>query len=337
MKKKTDRQNWIVITVCIAEIIISLVVLRRPLGHYTNAKNCDSVYLVSIYNYIAFVDEDFNLITPFDYRDYIRNNDCYILVNRKRDDLRSRFEDLLNIDLGKHKVPYSFIDKSGRIISRHTYNRIAASGSKGLYRVYDNGKQGLVDMKGETIIKPEFDSITNFSHGYASIKKNGMWGFINSQRLIVEPQFDSIFYDNNDIAKIEKNGKWGWAMLDTTLSIVEPNYYQIEYGKGVFKVKESKGEGYCIINSEGERLTDGEYDVINLCDGYAITMKNDLWGYFFYDTRKEITPQFSYAYKFSNDIAKVQMNGDNYQTQYTFINLKCKNALRSQPILFKMV
>lgn len=337
MNNKPEQLKYIIIIVCIIEIIISLVVLIKPSGHYKNAEDCDSIFLISILHNghfcNAFVDEEMNLVTPFDYYSTRRNNDCYIAVNRKRYDLYSKYAQLLNIDPDKRKVPYSFIDKSGRVINSHTYtsNRIVICGfSKGLslLRVDDNGKQGLVDSNGETIIEPEFDLITNFSYGYASIKKNGKWGFINTQGIIVEPQYDSICFNMN-IAKIEKNGKWGWAMLDTTLSIIEPNYYQIEYNTGVFKVKESKGEGYCIINPEGERLTDGEYDAISLYDGYAITMKNNLWGYFFYDTREEIPPKFSVAGSFFNGIALVKMKSDNNQTQCTFINTKCE-MIRNQ-------
>ena len=68
-----------------------------------------------------------------------------------------------------------------------------------------------------------FDGFGNFSDGYAPVKLNGKWNFIDTQGKLVSPNqwFDDVgdFYDG--YAKVELNGKWNF--IDTQGNII---YYR---------------------------------------------------------------------------------------------------------------
>ena len=54
----------------------------------------------------------------------------------------------------------------------------------------------------------EFDGVSDFSEGFAWVKKDGKYGYINTKgEQIVECKFDKIWYFKNGFARVEKDGK----------------------------------------------------------------------------------------------------------------------------------
>ena len=55
-----------------------------------------------------------------------------------------------------------------------------------------NGKYGFVDKKGRFVIKPTFESLSDFHDGLAAALQ-GKWGFINKKgEFVIQPQYDKI-------------------------------------------------------------------------------------------------------------------------------------------------
>lgn len=89
------------------------------------------------------------------------------------------------------------------------------------YPFYDNAKKvwGYSDSLGNILVKPQFDSIRSFYHGYAPAKSLKGWGVINEKgSWVIKPQYQNInndyynhlFFSTSDGKKLTKyirNGK----------------------------------------------------------------------------------------------------------------------------------
>ena len=69
----------------------------------------------------------------------------------------------------------------------------------------NNGKYGFIDKKGNVVVDYIYDDATEQNaYGYAAVKKDGLWGAIDSNgKVIIEPKYK---LDNNLV--IDFIGKW---------------------------------------------------------------------------------------------------------------------------------
>ena len=85
-----------------------------------------------------------------------------------------------------------------------------------IYTNKQNGKYGFIDNKGNQVVECIYDDATELNkYGYAAVKKDGLWGAINSDgKVIIEPTYK---LDENLV--IDFIGKWHLG-LDLNM-----NYY----------------------------------------------------------------------------------------------------------------
>ena len=50
-----------------------------------------------------------------------------------------------------------------------------------LAAVQIGNKWGFIDLQGKTVVKPQFDEVEDFNWGYAIVRKNGLYGAVNSK------------------------------------------------------------------------------------------------------------------------------------------------------------
>lgn len=63
-----------------------------------------------------------------------------------------------------------------------------------LLRIRRNGKFGLVDYEGRTVIAPKYDTLTNYYAQFNIISRKGRYGLLNRLGEWVQPlRFDNIF------------------------------------------------------------------------------------------------------------------------------------------------
>ncbi|GEM_PF-487193 len=56
--------------------------------------------------------------------------------------------------------------------------------------VKKDGKWGFINLKGETVIEPEYADAKSFSCGYAPVQQDGKWGCIGLDRkMLIQPEF----------------------------------------------------------------------------------------------------------------------------------------------------
>ena len=151
------------------------------------------------------------------------------------------------------------------------------------FKLYENNKYGVIDKKGNVLVKPQYDviEIPNPSKavfiGYNN-EDNTKTDVLNDKGQKILTQYsgvDSIIFKDTlaeipyekSVLKYMENGKYG--IIDYKGNrITSAIYDEIEsllYKEGCLIVK--KDNKYGVINIKGKQMTDIEYDLIN-ADGF---------------------------------------------------------------------
>lgn len=137
-----------------------------------------------------------------------------------------------------------------------------------------NEKWGFIDMEGNWIIRPIFDSCEPFSEGMALISRNDQFGFINTRG-------DEIVLAAYEDAESFKNG----------IAIV------------------FDGEKYGAVNRFGDKVIDSKYDDIGeFNDGIAYASKKNKYGYIDRNGFVIIPFMYDQAFSFENGVAIAKQN-----------------------------
>lgn len=71
-------------------------------------------------------------------------------------------------------------------------------------------KWGIVNSKGEYIIKPQYDKISSELNGFWFLELNGKHGFITPFNELFEPVYDKVGFDDLDFLTVSLGGKVGY-------------------------------------------------------------------------------------------------------------------------------
>lgn len=134
---------------------------------------------------------------------------------------------------------------------------------KTVLRYKQNGKYGLLNIKGEEILKAEYDQITSmpYKEGMLLISQNDKYGVINIEgKIVIDVEYDSIVADNyyNKETKYKATGfivskktddgyKYGYINYQGH-KVLEPEYTEIER---VTEIQDDKNV-YIVALKEGQ-------------------------------------------------------------------------------------
>jgi hypothetical protein len=77
-----------------------------------------------------------------------------------------------------------------------------------LFPIWNNGKFGFINQKGDVIIPPKFRDLGTFVDGLAPARLDGTFGFINTEGVfVIPPIFDYATDFSEGFAKVWQNGK----------------------------------------------------------------------------------------------------------------------------------
>lgn len=159
----------------------------------------------------------------------------------------------------------------------------------------DSIKYGFADSNRNIIVEPVYDDSkfyigassanSGFNEGFAPVKKNGKWGYIDLKgKVVIDFLFDDAWCFSEGLAPVKLNGKYGY--INNKGKVVIDCTYVSSYGfhKGVAVVKDDNKFGF--INRNGAWLIKPEYDDVDLGrNDYEWTKNNvvriqkgDLWG-----------------------------------------------------------
>ncbi len=125
----------------------------------------------------------------------------------------------------------------------------------GLMKVedYETGLSGYIDIDGNYVVEPKYESAGQYTNGYAKVKKNGVWGIINRKGNEVIPcQYAEVgnvseeglveidVVKDNETSNPFENLR-GFYSVDKNCWVIEPQYYDVtEFNNGCASVIENQ-------------------------------------------------------------------------------------------------
>ena len=141
---------------------------------------------------------------------------------------------------------------------------------EGFAAVKKDGKWGYINTKGEQIVECKFDGVGDFNEGFAAVKKDGKWGYINTKgEQIVECKFDGVGDFNEGFAAVEKDGKWGYINTKGYPVIFDKGKNEIE----VFDRVIDRSNNTFYLSRLGDKF--GLLD-----ENFSVVIKNSIYGKF---------------------------------------------------------
>ena len=82
----------------------------------------------------------------------------------------------------------------------------------------------FVDNKGTFLFNKQFEVVSKFSEGFARVKQNGKYGFINTQGEVVAPCiYDDAGIFSEGLAHVKQNEKWSIINTQGKVIVAECN------------------------------------------------------------------------------------------------------------------
>lgn len=120
-----------------------------------------------------------------------------------------------------------FIDKKGNpVATTIAEEEVIPLIKDGLYIFQDKGtgKWGYRNKNGEIAINAQFDDISLFIDGMATILSGNKWGAVDKKgSFIINPLYDSLAYDGNGLFLAKVGKKWGWVNKKDEI-IINPQF-----------------------------------------------------------------------------------------------------------------
>lgn len=191
------------------------------------------------------------------------------------------------------------------------------------------GKWGYIDEKGNFVIEAQFDAVTEFSDGYATVSVDGKWGVIDTKgKYSVSPQYDYISRFSNGVAvvtdfDVDDEGSDKCGLIDTKGKMLLPITYDkigsdscrglgeldLDDDVDIFPIK--SGEKYGYANTKGEIIVNPTYDDANsFSEGYAVFSSNEKYGFVDAKGKEVIKAQYDYCGSFKNGVASAEKSGE---------------------------
>jgi hypothetical protein len=251
---------------------------------------------------------------------------------------------------GENLIPYRKGDKWGfatedkKIVIRPKYDKVwPFYQDENVTLVILKGKYGMIDRKGNEVVKPVYDEIKWFSESFLMVKLKDKYGLIRRDnfREVVKPKYNNIeplakfgslsfsFYfgvgcveqESKNFFKVYIGNKVG--LIDTTGKEVVPVKYEdvkVVLGeKTLVKFKEKEKWG--IMDLSAKVILPAKYDWVCYNEGKVIFAVLDNKPYAFDASGKEIQYEFesekdeqSESYQFQYEVRSEE--GDGYSEDY---------------------
>ena len=161
-----------------------------------------------------------------------------------------------------------------------------------------------------------FDYVNDSNDGFAAVKLNGKWNFINARGEFLwkgDKWFDDCDDFSDGFARVELNDKWNFINTRGELLWKSNQWFDYcdEFSEGFARVR-LNGRKWNFIDARGELLWNEWFDYcFNFNNGFAKVKLNDKWN--FINTRGELLWKgdewFDTCFNFNNGFAKVKLNG----------------------------
>ncbi|MBU3112349.1 WG repeat-containing protein [Clostridium lacusfryxellense] len=240
------------------------------------------IYLSRSYQDISQFTNDFAVVEQKDLYGYVDKGTSEV-IDPKFTSAKAFIEDKAAVF---NKNEWYFIDKEGdKILATSEKVEDLHSISEGYASVKINGKYGFVDEKFNKV-KIDYDYTTNFYNGVAAVKKGDKWSIISKDfKAVTGYIYEDIVFDDSNICSrngiifAKKDGKY--SMLDLTgTSITKDTYEAVKMFASAEPAALKKNSKWGFVNSKGKVIIDFKYDDADSFSlGIAPVSINGKWGY----------------------------------------------------------
>lgn len=174
------------------------------------------------------------------------------------------------------------IDRDGRIVDRQVQPEepleMIGEESEGYRAIKKNGQYGFVDSQGRLRIANRYEAVRPFHEGLAPMKIRGHWGFLNKEdKIAIQPVYDEVSFFVNGFAYVSQKGMYG--IIDKTGKQVLPVRYEeatiLPTGNVLIKLNGLMG----LADATGKVLIQPRYHhVQDVGSGYTIVDRDGKFG-----------------------------------------------------------
>ncbi len=179
-----------------------------------------------------------------------------------------------------------------------------------LFPIYQNGKAGFINRKGEVVIQPQFAATGFFSDGIApACIESDKCGYIDEAgKFVINPQFKKAFRFSEGLAGVVVEDKVGFVdkagklVINPQFDFISPSFFS----EGLANIK--LGDKFGFIGTDGKIVINPQFDyAAPFFEGLAAFQMGNKWGFIDKEGKIIINPQFDNARLFSNGLAAVKI------------------------------
>ncbi len=150
--------------------------------------------------------------------------------------------------------------------------------TEGLRGIKKNGQYGFIDSQGRLRIANRYDDIQPFSDQLAAMKIRGRWGFIgHDDRIAIQPIYDEVSDFKNGLSMVKQKGFFG-VVDKTGKQVVLPRYNSVQVLPNRNIIIEQGGL-VGLADAQGRILINTKYNKIeDLNNGYIIVQRDGQYG-----------------------------------------------------------
>ncbi len=212
-----------------------------------------------------------------------------------------------------------YIDKQGKELSYSNAEKLYPF-KDGVAFVREGKMVGLMNAKGEIIVKPAYKIIKGFRNGYARFANlAGQWGIIdNKGNIVIKPEYTSIGNYVNGVARAEKGEEVFGMATANSFNKVDGATKLWDFRDGGKYTIARKNEKIGFIDKEGKWAIEPQFVKAKTFEnGYAGVFDGNKWGYI--DTNGKVVVENKYGdvdYFAANGLAPVKIE------EWGFVNTK---------------
>ena len=206
----------------------------------------------------------------------------------------------------------ALMDLKGKVIDTSKYDEVGFA-SEGLVSVKKDELWGFIDTKGREVVKPSFQYVYFYQEGFAAVQtKSGKWGFIDKTgNMVIKPQYSAVESFSEGLAAVKTDRKFGF--IDTSGALVIPEQYSRahEFKEGLGRVSADNQDEMGFIDRSGNFVIQPQpYTAQAFREGLALVEVKGQGGGFIDKTgRVVVQPQYQLTGQFYDGLAKVTKNG----------------------------
>lgn len=176
---------------------------------------------------------------------------------------------------------YGLVSYAGSTILENKYEKIEAIYGENYFVIQEDGKQIVIDSKGEKVLTEGFDKITQINSDGVIFVKDKEYGFMNyDKKVLIKPNYQELKEINTGILKAKKDKKYGIIDLDDKEKIAF-KYTSINYEESAgFYITEDEKYNSQILDSEFKVKISGILSELNKEGGYLKMKVGDEYKYY---------------------------------------------------------